>query len=368
MQTKIIYPDYTKSIVNLANSILQAWDLPTHGRTLALLDPYLANDYENVVVFLLDGLGKCIVERNLEKRGFFNTHLTGTFSSTFPSTTVAAMASIDSGLAPCEHGWLGWDCYFPQIDRNVTVYSNTDTETGEKVAKESVAWKYCGYSRVIQRINEAGGKGYYVTPFTPPYPTTFEESCELVKVYCKKPGRKYIYCYCDEPDRVMHFTGCYSDETKQVVASLESRIEALAAELRDTLIIITADHGQVDSKGVCIRDYPVIWGCLERIPTFEPRALNLFVKKDRRDEFERAFTGEFGQKFLLLPKEKVLEMKLFGCGNEHKDFRDMLGDYLAVAVADLSIFKTHADAEKFIGVHAGLTEDEMIIPLIIVDV
>ena len=28
MQTKIIYPDYTKSIVNLANSILQAWIFP----------------------------------------------------------------------------------------------------------------------------------------------------------------------------------------------------------------------------------------------------------------------------------------------------------------------------------------------------
>ena len=102
------------------------------------------------------------------------------------------MASIDSGLAPCEHGWLGWDCYFPQIDRNVTVYSNTDTETGEKVAKESVAWKYCGYSRVIQRINEAGGKGYYVTPFTPPYPTTFEESCELVKVYCRSRAEVHL--------------------------------------------------------------------------------------------------------------------------------------------------------------------------------
>jgi len=60
--------------------------------------------------------------------------------------------------------------------------------------------------------------------------------------------------------------------------------------------------------------------CLKRIPTIEPRALNLFVKEDRRDEFEKEFTCEFGGKFLLLPKEKVLEMKLFGYGTEHKTF------------------------------------------------
>jgi len=33
-------------------------------------------------------------------------------------------------------------------------------------------------------------------------------------------------------------------------------------------------------------------------------------------------------------KRKVLEMKLFGYGTEHKDFRNMLGDYLAVATDD----------------------------------
>jgi len=86
--------------------------LPTNGKTLELLDRYLAKDYKNVVVILLDGMGRCIIERNLEKDGFFNTHLAGTYSSTFPSTTVAATTSIDSGLTPCEHGWLGWTVTF----------------------------------------------------------------------------------------------------------------------------------------------------------------------------------------------------------------------------------------------------------------
>jgi arylsulfatase A-like enzyme len=367
MKYTIVYPDYSNSVANFANSILKKWGLARSGGTLKLLDPYLVKDYENVVVILLDGMGKNIIERNLEEKGFFNTHLAGTYSSTFPPTTAAATTSIDNGLTPCEHGWLGWDCYFPQIDRNVTVFRNTDTETGEKVAEESVAWKYCGYSSVIDRINSAGGKAYYVTPFSPPNPETFEDSCELIKTYCKERGQKYIYCYCDEPDHTMHRTGCYSDEAKRIISSLERMVESLTVELNDTLLIVTADHGHMDSKGVCIKDYPKIMNCLKRIPTIEPRALNLFVKEDVRDGFIKEFTIEFGDKFLLLPKEKVLEMRLFGSGTEHKDFRLMLGDYLAVATGDLSIFNTKEEVEKFIGVHAGLTKDEMIIPLIIAE-
>ncbi len=367
MNVKIVYPDYNNSIANLANSILKRWGLPTNGGTLKLLDCYLEEVYQNVVVILLDGMGKCIIERNLDQNGFFNTHLAGVYSSTFPPTTVAATTSINSGLTPCEHAWLGWDCYFPQIDRNVTVFLNTDTESGEQVAEESVAWKYCGYSSVIDRINAAGGKAYYITPFVPPYPGTFAESCELIKTYCGEPGQKYIYCYCDEPDYTMHLTGCYSSEAKWMISFLERKIEKLTAELKNTLLIVTADHGMVDSKGVWIRKYPKIMDCLKRIPTIEPRALNLFVKENRRDEFEKAFTKEFGDKFLLLPKEKVLAMNLFGCGTEHKDFHNMLGDYLAVAIADLSIYNTEDRAESFIGVHAGLTEDEMLIPLIVVE-
>ena len=217
MNINIIYPDYNNSIANLANSILKKWGLTTNGETLELLDQYLVKDYKNVVVILLDGMGMNIIERNLEKNGFFNTHLAGTYSSTFPPTTVSATASIDSGLTPCEHGWLGWDCYFPQIDRNVTVFLNTDTETGEKVAEESIIWKYCGYTSVINKINTAGGKAYYITPFAPPYPETFEESCKLIKTYCEESWQKYIYCYCSELDYTMHYTGCYSDEAKQMI-------------------------------------------------------------------------------------------------------------------------------------------------------
>lgn len=362
------FPDYSNCISNLANSILEEFDVKEEGRqSLKALEPYLAKGYENIVVILLDGMGKCILEKNLEKDGFFNTHLQTTYSSVFPPTTVAATTSVANGLNPCEHGWLGWDCYYPQIDKNVTVFLNTETGTQKQAADVNVAWTYCGYESIGSKIRAKGGNAYEVTPFAEPFPDNFEKICENIKKLCKQSGKKYIYSYWNEPDAIMHKKGCYGAEAKQTLKSLEKQVQQLCEELENTLIIVTADHGHMDSKGVSITDYPPITECLIRMPSIEPRALNLFVKEEKKEQFEYEFKKAFGNKFLLWTKEQVLQSKIFGTGTPHPNFEKMLGDYLAIATDDLSIYSTKEEAGFFIGVHAGLTEDEMIIPLIIVE-
>ena len=365
-------PDYNNCIVNLANSILRKFGIDEGRQTLRLLDRYLEKEYENIIVILLDGMGQSIIDCNLEKDGFFHTHLAGTYSSVFPPTTVAATTSIMSGQNPCEHGWLGWDCYYPQIDKNVTVFLNLESGTENPAADYNVAWKFCGYESIADKINAsqinaAGGKAYNAAPFVAPFPDSFEKICAQIKDLCGTPGKKYIYGYWNEPDGIMHRKGCYGQEAKQALLQLEKQIQQLSGELTNTLIIVTADHGHMDSKGVTITDYPRIMECLVRLPSIEPRALNLFIRENKKAQFVSEFRKEFGDKFILWTKQEVLDQHLFGIGNEHTYFRDMLGDYLAIAVDDLSIYNTVEEAEHFIGVHAGLTEDEMMIPLIIIE-
>ena len=358
--------EHTNCIVNLANSILGEFGIE-RGEKLEILEKYLEQSYENIVVILLDGMGKSIIEKNLEPDGFFNAHLAGTYSSVFPPTTVAATTSIVSGLYPCEHGWLGWDCYYPQIDKNVTVFLNKETGTDTLAAEYNVAWQYCGYESVAEKIRKRNGSAFEVTPFVEPFPNSFEKICEEIKCLCQQPGKKYIYGYWNEPDMTMHKKGCYGKAAKEILQTLEKQVEQLCKELKNTLVIVTADHGHIDSRGVALTDYPNIMECLVRMPSIEPRALNFFVKEEKRQQFEREFEKEFGSKFLLLTKQEVLEKKLFGTGEEHPQFREMLGDYLALATDDLSIYTTKEEAEFFVGVHAGITKDEMVIPLIVIE-
>ncbi len=364
----ICYPDYKNCITNLACSILKAFGIEEKtNATLKMCDELLTKKYKNVVILLLDGMGKCIMDGNLSEDGFFTKHLVGTYSSVFPPTTVAATTSIDCGKYPIEHSWLGWDCYYKEIDKNVTVFLNTESGTDKVAADFNVARRYCPYTSAVAKIRAAGGQAYYATPFVEPYPDSFESICDRIKELCQLDGRKYIYGYWNEPDYTMHRKGCYHEESKEVLVKLEKSVEEMCRELEDTLVIVTADHGHMDSDGVALEDYPELLQCLVRMPSIEPRALNLYVQEDKKQKFEELFRKEFGEKFLLFTKEEVRSRQLFGIGVEHLQFNDMLGDYLAVAIDDLSIYNTREEKECFIGVHAGLTEAEMIIPFIAIE-
>ena len=103
------------------------------------------------------------------------------------------------------------------------------------------------------------------------------------------------------------------------------------------------------------------------MPSLEPRTLNFFVKPGKEAFFEKEFNKEFGSKFILMPMQEALDKKLFGdkaTESWHKCFRSMLGNYLAIATDDLSIF---FDDDFLLSMHGGLTEEEMLIPLIVME-
>jgi len=361
---KLIWPDYENCIANLPNSILKKWKIPTVGGTLSLADKYLEKDYKNVVVLLLDGMGKVILENVLDENGPFRSHFAGVYKSVFLSTTVAATTSVMSGLQPCEHSWLGWDCYYPQIDKNVTVFLNTVQGTDEPAADYNVARTVTPYENIVTTINQAGGKAYGCAPFLKPYPRCLEEICAQIQDLCEEPDQKYIYAYWNQPDGFLHRYGCGSKIVRDVLKDMEATVNKLASELEDTLIMVTADHGHINTEYVVLQDYPSICDCLVRLPSLEPRVLNFFIKEGKKEFFEKEFEKEFGNKFLLMPMEEVLKKDLFGTGKHHKNFRSMLGDYLAIATDNLSIYYNN---ERWVSVHGSLTEDEMLIPLIVFD-
>lgn len=362
-----MWPDYENSIANLPNSVLKKFGVEPNGRTLPVMDRYLEKGYRNIVVLLLDGMGINIMERNLEPDGFFRSHLVTEYSSTFPPTTVAATTSIDSGLMPIEHAWLGWDCYYPQVDKNVTVFLNVEQGTETPAADFNVACTVCPYESVIAKMNRAGAKACYATPFAPPFPQTLSQVLDRVAELCAQDGPKYIYSYWNEPDSTMHRDGCYVETSRSVLREIEQTVREYADRLSDTLLIVTADHGHIDSRNMCLEDYPEMTDCLLRLPSIEPRALNLFVKPERKADFEEAFGRYLGSDFLLFTRGQVLESGLFGTGAPHENAEGMLGDYLAVPVTDLSIFNTREEKDKYKGVHAGLTKAELRIPFIAIE-
>ncbi len=359
---EIRYPEYGNSIANLACSILKYYGIEPPNPTLSIADKLLCKKYKNVVVLLLDGMGVSSVYEHLSESGFFRSNIISEYSSVFPPTTVAATTSVDSGLYPNQHCWLGWTGYFREIDKNVVYFLNKDSDNGGIAAEYHVASTLLPYNNIRDMIAEAGVDTYYVAPFMPPNPKRYGAFCDEIKRICALEGRKYIYAYWDEPDKTMHNHGVSCKKTCDLLLYMESLTKQLCEELSDTLVIITADHGHINVKGAVITDYPDITECLIRMPCIESRALDLFVKDGMEAHLRAAFSKHFGDRYMLLSKEDVLEKQLFGIGNAHPKFREMLGDLLAVATDDFTL--VNYPRMLHLGNHAGLTNDEMTIPLI----
>ena len=368
---KLIKPDYNNSLVNISNSILKYYGIKPLHAPLKELDEYLKRDYKNIIFIVYDGFGSNLMTKNLSDDSFLNKHRIKDITSVFPATTTAALTSLLTGTTPIEHCWLGWDVYIKSIDKIVTLYQNTEKGKEEPLADYSIAQKEFPYISIIDRINEANEniKTYEVSP----HGGIIYEADKIDDMYQRilelatHPEKKFIYAYCNEPDFSMHKYGTDNDKVLEVMKALNQKTEEFCNKLTDTLIIITADHGHVTvSDYVILSDYPKLQKMLIRETSIEHRATNFFVKEDMLEAFKEEFNKLFKNDFLLLSKQEVLEQGLFGKAKPHDKFASCLGDYIAIAISDKGIEDKY-DPKPLKGLHAGITEDEMTVPLIVID-
>lgn len=382
MNKDILMPNYNHSILNLITSILKNYKVETNHNSLEKIDKLLENNYRNVVLVILDGMGENIL-KNISPNGIFSKNKIDVITSVYPSTTTAAMTTYYSGKCPIETGWIAWSQYFKEYGRNIDVLPEMDSCTGEKLkVKNKKISDIIGYKTIYEQIKEQNEntKTYEIMPSycakkanITMTANTVEEMCESIVTLCKNTENKFIMAYNDNPDGIIHKNGCYSEETKNFILYAEKEFEKMLQELRstDTLLILSADHGHQDiHEAVDILELEDIQECLTMSPTLESRMIGFFVKDNKRKEFEDRFNKKFKDKYILYSKEDLLKNHLLGYGNKHKKIDDFLGDYIAIAISDtrvkigtyLSREMKHPDEKK--STHCGLTKNEMEVPLI----
>lgn len=366
----ITYPNYDRSILSIASSVLNHFGVKDcQHKTLPEFDKLLKKDCKNIIVMLFDGLGTSSLNYHLKENDFLRKHYVTDISSVFPSTTVAATTSVLSGYSPAECGWLGWDLYFEEIGENVAVFKNTLQRNGEPAAKFNVAHKYIPVKSIMKRIEEVNGRrsAYCVSFFSKYRSKSVEDVCKTVYKLSKKRKKKYIYAYWNQPDHAMHSHGVTSQEAHEQILHINSEVEKLCDKLENSLVIITADHGLCDGVNVYLEDYPELNSMLKIPPSIEPgRAMSLFVKDGLHEDFKNEFNRRFGDCFRLMTKEEVFSENLLGYGKPHPRTYDFVGDFLAVATTEKTLFTAREEYE-IIGVHAGLTKEEMTVPFIAIE-
>ena len=361
--------DYNRSLVSLAASIQKHFGVRPSHSTLEEADFLLAKGYENVVLMLFDGMGTAILDKHVEQSPFLRSHIRGSISSVFPTTTVAATTSIESALTPLEHAWLGWTLWFDEIGKNVCVFPNTEYGTDEQAAAYNVGKTIIPHTTLEKQINDTDdAKAYFISRHSTVKIDSMQEIFCEVENLCAKDGKEYLYAYWNQPDADIHKYGVCDSHVADTIRQINDGVESLCKRLKNTLLIVTADHGLIDARWESLLDYPEICECLVRVPSFESRALSFFVKDGMQDVFKERFLRAFGKDYILLSHEEVLQNGIFGSGVPHKKFDSFLGNFLAIATTDLCIEPLAIDEKQFIGMHAGLCADEINVPFIAVEI
>ena len=363
---KTILPNYNECITSVSNSILKHFNLETYHNSLTDLDKILEKNYKNVIVILCDGMGSLILDEKLDKDSFLIKNRLKTITTVYPPTTTAATTSMLSGLNPNEHGWLGWDLYFEKENQTITMFLNTLKDSNVIAQNYNVAKTTFPYESIIDKIDKKSC-AYGIFPFgSNPY-INLDDMLKRIVDLSKTEDKKFIYAYYEDPDHKLHDYGINSDIVTDEIKTIDKKLEELCEKLKDSVVIVLADHGHIDVEYYNLDNYKNIKDMLERTTSIEPRAISFKVKQGKINIFKEEFNKTFGKYFILYSNEEIKENKIFGVGENNKHFDSEISDYIAVATSNKCIVYDSL-SQNFKSTHAGLTEKEMLIPIVVKEI
>lgn len=365
----IVKNNYNECLTNLACSIRKYFGLEMKHNSIEYIDKLLNEKQpKNVVVMLFDGMGSRILDRSLDSNSFFRKNRIKEITTVFPATTTAATTSIRTGLNPIEHGWLGWNMYIAPIDETITIFKNSEKGKEGTISENFLKVKEKLIQKtIVDEINEnTEYRAIELFPFGENKYNNLDEMLKIIKSKCNTEGKKYIYAYDTEPDHSMHDFGPDDTKVKELIRIRNDKVEKLCEELDDSIIIVVADHGHKEVEHIYLKDYPKIIEMLERTTSLEQRAVSFKIKKNYKEQFIREFNKEFGNDFKLYSKLEIVESSLFGYGKENELFKEAIGDFIAIAENSNKCIITDGD-EVLKSQHAGYSDNEIYVPLIIID-
>lgn len=374
----MIFPDYDRSILSTTASLLRHFGAECAYPTLPELDAFLDCNPRHVALIIIDGAGVKPLEGALPADSYLRSHIGAVVTSIFPSTTTAAATSYYCGQSAYEHGWLGWQLYMKEYATDVTTFARRTYYTGKTVDGPQPAPSLMPFETVFEKIRASAPDVITRTQYAfDSYSehgahekmrvSSLSDICANQTRISRSSERTFTISYWGEPDATMHEFGVGSKKACEKFRLIDAELKAMSKRLRDTLVIVTADHGMINSQRIIINDIDGIMDCLIMPPMIESRAAAFYVKPHRRAAFEHIFRQKLGQWFILLSREDVYRTGIFGRGQANAKFDDFIGDYIACAIADKSIDYrvSGVKTDELAGRHAGLTEDEMLVPVII---
>lgn len=374
-----IYPNYNNSIVNLTSSILDAFSVKSPYSRLKELKSL--KESKNIILLLIDGLGYEYLKKYGEN-SYLKKHCVKKITSVFPSTTASAATTLETGVAPQQHGITGWFMFLKELGTVSAIlpfkpryggisFPNNEIQRKDIFSEKTINDKIKQPSFIIYPKMIVDGKVNKKSKDVLTYKTLNGMFSQIKKAINSSNEEKYIYSYWSEFDSICHDQGCTSKQSNDHFWELDNKIASFVKSIKKTnfTMLITADHGLIDtpkSKIINLRDHPRLYETLTLPLCGEPRVAYCYVHPEKTIQFENYIKTNLSHCCEIYKSTDLINQGVFGLFNAHKMLKDRIGDYTLI-MKENYIIKDSLLKEKehpLIGNHGGTSKEEMFVPLI----
>ena len=333
-------------------------------------DRLAIGEARHAVIVLVDGLGARLIADHAPPGTLLGEIASPPIRAVFPTTTVAALASLGTGLQPGTHGMVGGSFLLPDegtvlaplhwgasphplaVQPEPTVFEAAAAAGVQVASIAPGAYESSGLTRAVLR-----GGAYRPAEDIP-------SRIGLLADELRGDARALTYVYWPELDRIGHGSGVGSREWRAALERVDTLLRGIAELLGpDDVAVITADHGMVNIDERIANEADRALRAGVRIVAGEPRLRHLYT-----DESGATVAGRWrerlGAAVTVWTRDELVETGLLGPVDPA--LADRIGDVVVMAEGTLGLASvTDTTVSGLIGQHGALTPDEQEIPALI---
>ena len=318
-----------------------------------------------VVLLVLDGFGWRAIDGARAQLPFLGSLEGGPITTVVPSTTAAALTSIASGLTPARHGMVGYRMLLGGQVLDVLRWKVPDGKAPEPASVTLVDKSFCGRDVPTVVRAEFNRTGFTESHMRGVRFVGWRTTATLVTHVARliEAGEPFVYAYYDGVDKVAHeygiADGFFPAETCSTDRLVGDLLDALPA---DAVLVITADHGQVQFER---------WVTMEPVSRHvrayagDARLRYLYARPGAEPDLLKAAGDAFGDVAWVFGRDQLVDEGWLGPEPPPGDVLSRLGDVTLAAKGTVAFADpTHPHETRLRAGHGSLSPDEMLVPLL----
>jgi len=318
-----------------------------------------------VVLLVLDGFGWRAIEAARSRLPVLGSLEGGPITTVVPSTTAAALTSIASGMAPARHGLVGYRMLFGGQVLDVLRWKVPEGRPPDPGAVTLVESSFCGRGVPTVVRAEFARTGFTESHMRGVRFVGWRTTATLVTHVASLigAGETFVYAYYDGVDKVAHEYGITDGFFSAETAAADRLVgDLLAALPGDAVLVITADHGQVQFEE---------WVTMEPVAAHvrayagDARLRYLYARPGAEGDLLKAAADAYGAHAWVFGRDQLVDERWLGPEAPSGNVRARIGDVTLAARGNVAFADpTHPHETRLLAGHGSLSPDEMLVPLL----